>query len=464
MRRDEANSRYEFGSDTLSMMSPTPVMVQSSAPSIIIPVPQPSSRRPNPFSNQFVNLPSVASLEDGTSRLLSSPTTPGIDSPSWINLNSVLKPVTLRVYMKNADATSRGSRRSKKSVANRTETDMTLLCRPLSPSISTHNDNHLNIREFIHCRDIKLIACMGDSLLTGLCMADEDAANSHIKSFKSQVLKFIGYRRVLLPLLPWLLSGESRPKTCISGAQIPSVGRLIQHQNPALVGLSYHNTFMMSKGGMDESFNFAQSGATIDKLPGQISRFLKRLKRCDKQVVNGWKLMFVWIGANDCVLKYDLSSFEHRLVSCIQRIKQSTTKTIVSVISLPDLSCIQVYSRKSSSHTTQKIAAIKQRIARNRQFINSVLQNVTHQYDWGDGSDFRICLQPVPVSSSDFIPSEKLISAYDHVHPNALAHQIFAKAIWLNLFRGDKEKLSSLDQVVLTPWVTGGNEEEYIRC
>ena len=435
-----------------------PFIVQHSSPNIIIPssppAPPPQATSPSEPSGsaaqpiQFLNIPSTITLGEGAGGPLPTPSTKYIQIPSWIDLE--VRPTQ----------TPSNHTRSKKNINSRTETELTLLSRPLSPALSTYNDTNLNTRPAVYCRDVKVIVSLGDSLLTGLCMEDTESANGN---FKSRLLSFIGYRKLLLPFLPWLLSGESRTKTCISGARIASVGRLLQHENSHIVGLSYRNTFMMSKGGVSD-YNFAQSGATIDNLSGQVSRFLKKLKACHKQASNGWKLIVIWIGGNDCVLKDDLSHFEYELVSNIQRIRQSTTKSIVSLISLPDLSSIQVYGIKRPFHSAKE-EKIKQRIAHNREIINHTLRNTVDQYDWGDGSDFRICLQPVPITpSSNSISKEGLISNYDHVHPNALAHQVFAKAIWLNLFRPDHEKLATLDQVLSTPWVTGGAVDEYIQC
>lgn len=313
-----------------------------------------------------------------------------------------------------------------------------------SNSVTTLNYNTKSILEpnaaQVGPEDISLVACCGDSLLTGL------GVTAHPSKLKNRIIAALGQFHISL-LLKWLISGEHRHNTCISGGSngVVSVGRLLKSCNPNLIGLNQRKTLLFSKGS---DFNFARTGAQSNGLQDQVNRFIKKLsQRQYAQQKASWKLVYIWIGANDVFSKSFSTikqTFEQHLVSSLQTLKMKVKNCIVCLMPLPNLAHLLVETNVTPERRV--------RILTKTALVNKILEKIAKEYTWNDELDFRVLWQPVP---SDPMPIESqadLVSTLDSVHPSFMAQQLFAKCIWNNLFLKPEEKITTIKGVIESEW------------
>jgi lysophospholipase L1-like esterase len=282
--------------------------------------------------------------------------------------------------------------------------------------------------------DIKLIACIGDSLLAGL------GVTAHPGNLKNRMISRLGSSYVAL-LIKWILSGEHRHNTCITGGArgVVSIGRLLKHYTPNLLGLTQKKTLLFSQGS---SFNFARTGATSDQLLEQSTLLIRKLNKT--QLQDEWKMVFVWIGANDAfgkTTKTIQETFESHLLQTLTNLRLSLKKTIVYILPLPNL-----------CHLNEKIVtkAEAERLEQRSSLINNIVHQMVKSYK--QDLDFRVKTVRIPIEP---IPSESqvdLISAIDQIHPSFLAQQLFAKSIWNNLFVDEHHQQVRLKDVIQASW------------
>jgi lysophospholipase L1-like esterase len=282
--------------------------------------------------------------------------------------------------------------------------------------------------------DIKLISCIGDSLLTGL------GVTAHPGNLKNRMISRLGTSRFAL-LMKWILSGEHRHNTCITGGAsgVVSIGRLLKHYTPNLLGLTQKKTLLFSQGS---SFNLARTGATSDTLLEQSTRLISKLNKTHLQ--NEWKMIFVWIGANDAfgkTTKTIQETYESHLLQTLLNLRLSLKKTIVYILPLPNLCHLN-----DQMLTKTEMERLEQRTI----LINNIIQNMVQVYK--QDSDFRVKTVFLPTEP---IPTESqvdLISAIDQIHPSFLAQQLFAKSIWNNLFLDKQHQLRRVKDVIHAAW------------
>jgi lysophospholipase L1-like esterase len=312
------------------------------------------------------------------------------------------------------------------------------------PAFATYDQSYK-----VHPKDIKLIACLGDSLLTGLCLTGQP------DTIKNRMISIISDYKILNPWLPWFLSGEHRQNNCISGGGhgVVSVGRLIRHHAPDVVGLNSSKTGTLSYGS---GFNFAQSGATSTYLESQVRRLVKKIGTSKEAIPkrDGWTLVFIWIGAND-IFMLPKSKIEESFLPCllraVQALKSSIFKCFVCILTLPDL---------SNSHPASKThkEAVKERV----KWLNEKIYSIETDYDWNaDSVEFKLSVQPVPDDDLTRAEYEGLISTLDHAHPSIQAHQVFAKCIWNNMFRANSSKLTKFVEVAKSEWKFPGPNDYF---
>ncbi|KAJ3268034.1 hypothetical protein HDV01_003523 [Terramyces sp. JEL0728] len=293
----------------------------------------------------------------------------------------------------------------------------------------------------ITCQDINLICCCGDSLLTGL------GVTSNPSKLKNKILSAMVKMNVSL-MLPWLISGEHRHNTCIAGGGngVVSVGRLLNSVlDGKLKGLSFKKTVLFSKGN---GFNFARTGAQSSNLINQIHTLIHALK---KQNQSEYKILFIWIGANDIITKstnYIRLHFETHLVHCLTILKQCVPKLIVCILAIPHFSTLLMGNKLNVEK--------KQRIDQKTILVNKILYNIVHDYNWND-VEFKVMWQPIPVDPINQNMLEQsgqpvFISTLDNVHPSFVAQQLFAKCIWNNLFRNKDNKVENMQDIISSEW------------
>ncbi|KAL5037226.1 hypothetical protein BDV3_006751 [Batrachochytrium dendrobatidis] len=292
----------------------------------------------------------------------------------------------------------------------------------------------------LNARDIKLLVCMGDSLLTGLCVT------AHPANFKNKILAAISLKGSHKQIVPWMVSGEHRNNTCISGGGegVVSVGRLLKVFSPGIVGLTLHKTYLFSRGS---GFNFARTGSKVESIDEQVLRFVNKLRRpafCALE--SEWKLIFIWIGANDVFSTSSdkiADNFEPKLVGALQTLKSLISRAYVCVLTLPALDKAHKLINSKKRHAL---------ITARCNLVNSCIRRAVSNYEWNDTDTFKVILQPIPADEIENEQHQSFISELDHIHPNYLAQQLFAKCIWNNLWLPPNQKLYKIADVVEALW------------
>ncbi|KAJ3417094.1 hypothetical protein HDV05_006953 [Chytridiales sp. JEL 0842] len=305
--------------------------------------------------------------------------------------------------------------------------------------------NHSSTR--IHPRSIKLISSIGDSLLTGLCLSSQP------KTFKNRFISALSK----IPWLPWLLSGEHRHNNCITGgaSNVISIGRLIRHHSPDVVGLDRRKTGLLSHGS---EFNFARSSATISTLGDQAKKLVNKLSEYEAKMPNreGWHMVFIWIGANDVLSTPEeanlIPTFKTNLLKTVQYLRSSIDKCFVCILTLPDISVLARHGNgKTRKHLRKMVEA-----------VNETILSIQTDYDWSSGpNQFKLAVIPIPMDDLNESKLAGLISDIDGAHPSFQSHQFFAKCIWNNLFLLPKLHLRSFKDVALSEWRLPGTDDYF---
>ncbi|KAI9092866.1 hypothetical protein DFS34DRAFT_632144 [Phlyctochytrium arcticum] len=302
----------------------------------------------------------------------------------------------------------------------------------------------------LHPRDVKAVICLGDSLMTGLCL-DNPNAPTHKEAVVSHIS---GGNRNLI----WLLSGEHRHKTCISGGAsgVISIAKLLQTFAPDIAGLSLAKTRCGAKS--DGSWNFARSGAAARDIRHQVVDVITKLNKPENvQIKNGWKMIFLWCGGNDVLLddwngnldQEATNRITRPVVEALQLLRSCVDRCFVALLTIPDISSILKHDAtpRERDHCRRKLAA-----------ANRAIRRVVTDYDWevapgGQPSSFVVTIQATIESPIEHTLYQKhFASAADGAHPNALAHQAFAKCVWHNLFAQSDDKWTTMAQVLEGGW------------
>ncbi|KAJ1334817.1 hypothetical protein BSLG_007972 [Batrachochytrium salamandrivorans] len=268
----------------------------------------------------------------------------------------------------------------------------TMPLRPATEALESNSNSALStagttVNNLRAC-DIKLLVCLGDSLLTGLCVT------AHPSNLKNKLLATLSSSSTRAPIVPWMVSGS-----------------------------------------------------TVDNLTEQVHRYVNKLRRPEYSILeNKWKLIFIWIGANNVfITKSDTiaATFETDLVRALQVLKSLVSHAYVCVLTLPDL------SRAHIAVSTEKRRAL---ITSKTMLVNLCIRRAVSNYVWNDTDSFKVVLQPLPVDVIEEDQYSSFISELDRVHPNFLAQQLFAKCIWNNLWLPPDQKLFHLADVIESPW------------
>eukprot|EP00842_Homolaphlyctis_polyrhiza_P004474 jgi/Hompol1/5027/HPOL_000562-RA len=197
----------------------------------------------------------------------------------------------------------------------------------------------------------------------------------------------------------------------------------------------------------------AQSGSTVSKLAEQVHRFVDKLHSPQFRYLEPeWKLVFIWIGANDVFMsktRVISASFESDLVNAISKLKALVSKAFVCLLTLPDL------TRAHVINTEQR----RRLIDRKSQLVNTAIYNAASRYGWNDSKDFKVVVQPIPSDALTPAQHAMFVSELDGIHPNIVAQQLFAKCIWNNLWLPPLQKMTSISSVVDAPWKKPGPHE-----
>ncbi len=313
--------------------------------------------------------------------------------------------------------------------------------------------------------DISLVACFGDSLLTGLCLDDGSSTNvhqhelQHSSSIKNAALQFIHRHKLGYPWLTWMIAGEQRQYNCITGGSIRSVARLVDecvHKcHPDENNADYTNKKVTHFWSHGDEFNFAQSGAGIRDLQGQIKRFIKKLDQPEYQHLKSkWKLLFVWVGGNDALrykTEYLQREFGPLLNEALCTLQMLLPKCYIVVLTIPyfqlenghmmgltnqksSTSLMSVGSR-SSEDGTKSDMHMAQGLNSKLRILNETIQRVARAAMANDEQDVRIVVQSWPehLEQPTMNGCSAFISHIDGIHPNLAAHEEFARRVWNEL-------------------------------
>ncbi|KAJ3195341.1 hypothetical protein HK101_000453 [Irineochytrium annulatum] len=280
----------------------------------------------------------------------------------------------------------------------------------------------------IHPSEISRIACLGDSLLTGLCLEQDST------SARARLLSVLA-RRVHRGIA-WIVSGEHRENTCIAGGAdgVLSVGRMVRWYAPEVRGLCERRTRLGSKGS---GLNVARSGAFVHDLDAQVQELLRRIN-CERVPAipeDGWTLAFIWIGANDVVSRTReqlLATYAPHLLRAIRQLRAGlgTHRLLVCVLTLPDLSHVALEDERLESTTEAAAASVVRETVR---LLNLEIEHALARLECddtdADPERFRVRVVPVP---GDEVPRDlyrECFVAVDGSHPNIVAHELFAKTV-----------------------------------
>jgi GDSL-like Lipase/Acylhydrolase len=313
--------------------------------------------------------------------------------------------------------------------------DTSQLLHQVELSTKAHSAEAKEVTSFtLRPSDIACLVCFGDSLLAGLC------AISNPSSLKNRFLAAITSLGAS-NMISWILSAEHRQNTCISGGRrgVVSVGRLLKYYSPNLIGLNTEKTYLFSKGS---EFNFSRTGSSSDSLRDQVQMYLKKLRKpMYHHLHSEWKLVYIWIGANDVFKRKKESigkTFEANLVAAIQALSL-ISKTFVCLVTLPDLSHVKVHTQSKNEIQLKCV------------LVNEIVHRVAEGYEWNSNT-FRVVLQPIPFDSIYEEERSQFVSSLDMMHPSLLMQQLFAKCLWDNLFLKPDNKLTTKNDIVEAEW------------
>ena len=280
----------------------------------------------------------------------------------------------------------------------------------------------------IHPRDIRLIAALGDSLLTGLGVSKRESV------LKNRLLSKLSI------ILSWSISGEHRQNNCITGGghKVVSIARLVSVYTD--LKMNFKKTVLGSRG---DGFNLARTGAKSSQLQDQAKRLLIKIND-----VRGWKMVFIWIGANDIFsssTRKIQETFRNNLQAAIEILRNHTSNVVVVILPVPYLDHL------CETDSTRK-AEIQTRVS----MVNSILKDIVDSYQKIVTCSFRIVFEPFPLESR-----VEMISSLDNIHPSIKANELICKAVWNNLFLEKNEKLERFDQVINSSWTEPGQTDYF---
>ncbi|GMS93300.1 hypothetical protein PENTCL1PPCAC_15475, partial [Pristionchus entomophagus] len=297
--------------------------------------------------------------------------------------------------------------------------------------------------------DIDVIAALGDSLTAG------NGAGANVNDAVAVLIQYRG--------LTFAMGGD---KPLDEHITLPSI---LQKFNPDLFGYSTGtgsaNVWKTSK------LNAAVPGAASIDLIGQANDLIRRLKdHPEIDVKNQWKLVHIFIGANDICdwCDYpDMVSSDHlrnNIEKAVTILKDNLPKTIVVLVGMLDLSLLRKIDK--DKYFCDALHTFECPCERELNFPDEDISNECKKYmaaeqELMDGrfdttDDFSLVILPFleDINTPPMTPEgepDLSFFAPDCFHFSQYGHAVIAKTLWNNLVQpvGVKDRYANLTD--LTP-------------
>ncbi|XP_065188122.1 phospholipase B1, membrane-associated-like [Sycon ciliatum] len=273
--------------------------------------------------------------------------------------------------------------------------------------------------------DIKVVAALGDSVTAAF-----GARSSSLLTI------WIEYRGI-----SWSIGGDQTVEKVLT---LPNV---LKHFNPDIVGFSTGN------GKKHTNLNLAKTGAVSSDLMRQVNLLVEGLK-ADESIdfENDWKLVTLWIGANDlckwCVT-HDRESAERAYImnlrGALDYLQEQVPRVFVNLVTIIDVTVL--YELKTPScralHLwecacgTEAPDSVRNSTSQLAKKYQADIQKLVQSGRYDKHDDFTVVLQPffqdftLP-RTADGKPDFSLF-AVDCFHFSGKAHATAANTLWNSL-------------------------------
>jgi len=252
----------------------------------------------------------------------------------------------------------------------------------------------------------------------------------------------------------------------IGGAEdAMSLANWFQFYNPNLVGAAQTWTYPLTPGSWLDG---AVSGARVEQVPAQLDYLLGQLTTTyasQIDFVNDWKLLTIFIGANNLCGSCRGSEntkpafFEAQLRNVLQLVQKNVPRVFVNLVTIFNVSGVwtagqtKEYCRilwdgitdhecycLTTGNKTDRDAMDFDSMA-----FNQIQMNLAKEFSSQGNPNFTVVVQP-GVSGYDIgFFGEGFLSDLDCFHPNLPANQAFAVSIWNNMYTPVGKKATSFD-------------------
>lgn len=299
-------------------------------------------------------------------------------------------------------------------------------------------DDSILERDAYHLRpqDIKSITALGDSITAGFGMISGRPPLSTVLEYRGKVFS---------------IGGDPDEHT---------ISNFLSVYNPHLKGASVGTTMPFAKGN---NLNNGVSGAKTQDLDGEVTRLVKLYNSKYKDFKDEWKLITLFIGANNvCLLctppitklpgKADADVFESNVRHVLDRIRNEIGTSFINLVGLFNVSSVYEASRGDPycefvfdpSHMT--VCSCIQADKEQRHAADLVIHEYNtrlkkleieykHKY-----SNMGISYQPGFTQFEIAKYKQAYLSGVDCFHPNKCANQAMALLLWNNMFSNSTEK------------------------
>jgi hypothetical protein len=231
-----------------------------------------------------------------------------------------------------------------------------------------------------------------------------------------------------------------------------------KNYNPKLTGYSTGTTIPFDPLG--DGLNMAVSGATVWDVPSQIQRMHTVLNNKYKDRKDDWKLLTMFIGANDACgcqsARSQPDSFEGQLRRVIQYIHGNFSKTFVNVMTLFNISAVwddaqgSLYCKKAVPYFHECNCLDSNKTRRTimdelTQKYNAITHKVVDEFAALKDPQFTAVAQPGVDGDAFATWGEDFLSDLDCFHPSLCTNQGFALCLWNNMFQPEGQKSRSMD-------------------
>jgi len=302
-----------------------------------------------------------------------------------------------------------------------------------------------NVRQ-LRPGNIKVIMAVGDSISAGFAMRGE---------LPDALLEYRGHVFSI---------GGAREKDTYT------IAKFIEFFNPKLVGQALGDTIPLTKG---KWLDGAVSGASVQDVPGQLDYLVTTLQseeyRHDVDFENDWKLLTIFIGANNLcgACRNDSHSqpayFEAQLRAFLNQVQKTLPRTFVNVVTIFNISGVWTAGQQSEycrilwhNITTHECGCLTTGVEADRTSMdvhgvafNAISEQLAVEFSGLNNPNFTVVVQPgfSGLNVGEF--GEMYLSKLDCFHPSLYANQAFSYLIWNNMMTpvGQKEVVPNIHNV-----------------